>query len=420
MLESVSKLGSAFLADSYIYNLSWTYLTAAYSLPHDKLARRRAGKVLGRLADFIVGPVAQFIDTVTSVERASDGLVGLDKSLELTIQVAVLPIEHTAVVSEGLDLAGGIGVPGSQGLVGESEFLLLTTGDAQVVLSTAMLGLKIVQVCAEIAVASELTLRAAGQVSFLGKLGIESAAHLSLLFGKTSLVIAALVQVTSGTIVGFSGPAEVEIAGFGHLTQVGSFLLSLVERVVRGLDALASLAVLALLKGSEVAHPINLVLVTGLLFAQVGQLVRQIVYVGAQHVGAVVLLLAVPRRGKDLGLSPGDLLSCSCDFSLQVCVVTVLLIEEEAGVVNLFAQARKGAQVRLVTCFKVVVLEELLVVEVPVLGLNGVKLVAEGQVVLVPLLDLEYFGLKLRDEQILLVAGKMHRIVVLYTKKEFH
>ena len=44
---------------------------------------------------------------------------------------------------------------------------------------------------------------------------------------------------------------------------------------------------------------------------------------------------------------------------------------------------------------EVVVLEQLLVLEVTVLGLNGVELVAEGEVVLVTLLDLEDLSLQL-------------------------
>jgi hypothetical protein len=40
---------------------------------------------------------------------------------------------------------------------------------------------------------------------------------------------------------------------------------------------------------------------------------------------------------------------------------------------------------------------------VTVLALDGVQLVAEGEEVLVPLLDLEDLSLKLRDQQVLLV-----------------
>lgn len=64
---------------------------------------------------------------------------------------------------------------------------------------------------------------------------------------------------------------------------------------------------------------------------------------------------------------------------------------------------------------KVVVLEQLLVLEVAVLGLDGVELVPEREVVFVALLDLEDLSLKLTDEQVLLIAGEVHAVVVLQT-----
>ena len=62
---------------------------------------------------------------------------------------------------------------------------------------------------------------------------------------------------------------------------------------------------------------------------------------------------------------------------------------------------------------EIVVLEQLFVLEVAVLGLDGVELVAKGEVVLVPLLDLEDFCLQLGDEEVFLVRGQVHGVVVL-------
>ena len=49
----------------------------------------------------------------------------------------------------------------------------------------------------------------------------------------------------------------------------------------------------------------------------------------------------------------------------------------------------------------------------PVLGLDGVELVAKGHVVLVSLLDLENLRLQLRNQQVLLIGRQMHTIVIL-------
>lgn len=47
-----------------------------------------------------------------------------------------------------------------------------------------------------------------------------------------------------------------------------------------------------------------------------------------------------------------------------------------------------------------------------VLSLDGVELVSQGEVVFIALLDLEDLSLQLADEEVLLVAGQMHTIVV--------
>lgn len=73
----------------------------------------------------------------------------------------------------------------------------------------------------------------------------------------------------------------------------------------------------------------------------------------------------------------------------------------------------KRCGVGVVALFEVVVLEELFILEVAVLGLDRIELVSQRQVVFVALLDLEDFSLQLGDEQVFLVAGKVHAVVIL-------
>lgn len=130
----------------------------------------------------------------------------------------------------------------------------------------------------------------------------------------------------------------------------------------------------------------------------------------------VRLLLDVTLAGKNFGFTASDLFAESSDFTLNIVVSSVLLVEEEAGFVGFLLEALETDEVAVVAGLEVVVLEEFLVLEVAVLGLDGVELVAEGQVVLVALLDLEDFGLQLGDEQVLLVGGKVDGVVVLRAK----
>ena len=62
---------------------------------------------------------------------------------------------------------------------------------------------------------------------------------------------------------------------------------------------------------------------------------------------------------------------------------------------------------------EVIVLEQFLILEVSPLGLEGIELVTEGQVVLVSLFNLKNLSFQLRNQQVFLVAGQVHAIVVL-------
>ena len=131
---------------------------------------------------------------------------------------------------------------------------------------------------------------------------------------------------------------------------------------------------------------------------------------------AVRLLGHVALTGENFSLTTRDLLASRSDFSLQVVVRSVLLIKEETGVVDFLLKAAEGEDIGVVASLEVVILEQLLVLQVSVLGLDGVQLVPQGEVVLVALLNFEDLGLELRDEQVFLVAGEMHAVVVLPTK----
>lgn len=83
-----------------------------------------------------------------------------------------------------------------------------------------------------------------------------------------------------------------------------------------------------------------------------------------------------------------------------------------ASIIALLLKAVQGDAVGVLASLELVFLQQLFVLEVAVLGLNSVKLVAQGEVVLVPLLDFEDLSLKLGDQQVFLVAGKVHTVVI--------
>lgn len=127
----------------------------------------------------------------------------------------------------------------------------------------------------------------------------------------------------------------------------------------------------------------------------------------------VRLRLDLTLEAKNLCFSAGDLLTESRNLDLHVIVASGLVIEEESRIVTFLFESVQRDGVGVLASLKLVFLEELLVLQVAILCLNRVELVSQGEVVLVTLLDFEDLCFKLRDQQVLLVAGQVHTVVVL-------
>ena len=93
--------------------------------------------------------------------------------------------------------------------------------------------------------------------------------------------------------------------------------------------------------------------------------------------------------------------------------MSAFFIQVESKIVCLFLEGQNGLSVGVMSIFEVIFLHELFILKVTVSGLDAMELVSQSQEVLISLLDFKDFSLKLRNEQILLVAGKVNAIVVL-------
>jgi len=114
-----------------------------------------------------------------------------------------------------------------------------------------------------------------------------------------------------------------------------------------------------------------------------------VIQVLSKCIAVITFLRNISLGRENFSFTTVDLLAGTSNLSLQVVVLTVLFVEEEAGVIDFFAECVQRVSVGVMSLAEVVVLQELLVLQVAVLGLDGVQLVAESQVVLVALLDLE-------------------------------
>ncbi len=371
-------------------------------------------ELLVALVHLVLGGGAEGLDPVAPVEGGADLFVGLHEALQLAVEVLVLVLEHVAVVLQRVDLLAQVAVAPLQALVREAQVVLLAARHREVLLGAAQLGLQPVQLPGQLPVAGQLGLRALHEVGLLAHFEVEGARELALVVVEAGELVAGGLQVAAGGLVGLLGAAQVELAEVGDLGEFGGALLQLEQVVVGGLDALVRLAVLALLERVQVAQPVDFELVPRPLLLQLLQLVRRRLVVLAQLVREVALLLHVALRSENFGLAPRDLLPQSADLALAVVVRPVLFVEEEAGVFGFLLEALEADEVAVVAGLEVVVLQQLLVLQVAVLRLDGVQLVAQRKVVLVPLLDLKNLRLQLRDQQVLLVRGQVHRVVVLH------
>ena len=197
------------------------------------------------------------------------------------------------------------------------------------------------------------------------------------------------------------------------LAKISSTLLGLVELVIGGLDAIVLITVFPSFHGVEVLGPGNFFLVTSPLLLELVEFVTGVVDFLAEGMATVGLLGAVTLCGEDLSLTTGDLFTSRGNLGLQVVIRSVLFIEQETGVINFLLQAGESETVRVMASLEVVVLEQFLVLQVSVLCLQSVELVTEGQVVLVSLFNLKDLSFQLRNQQVFLVAGQVHAIVVL-------
>ena len=360
-----------------------------------------------------LGNVSHFSDTVTSIQGGSNLLVRHNETLKLNIQILVLALKHVAVRVESADLGLDVVVSLEQIIVVEAHVILFFAGDVQLVLDGTQSVLTLEGLCVEVSVAAILVFGVSRQVRLVSKLTVEVALQGSHLSVQSGVIILGARELSAGRVESLARSAKLELLGVSKLAELVGTLLSLEEIVVDSLDAGIVVLALTLLEGDGVSHSVDLVLVLGLLLAESAQLERQVVGVLAQSVSLVTLDGDFSLESDALLLAAADLITDSTDLSLQLIVTAVLLVQQEAQVLHLLAKSVGSEDILVVTIVVVVVLHELLVLQVAVLLLDGVELVTQGKVVLVSLLDLEDLSLELRDEQILLVTGEVHRVVVL-------
>lgn len=81
-----------------------------------------------------------------------------------------------------------------------------------------------------------------------------------------------------------------------------------------------------------------MLLITGALLLQLGQLKVRVVNLLLENIALIRLLSDVPLSCKNFSLPAVNLLTVRSNLPLEVVVVSILLVEQESGVVYLFAE----------------------------------------------------------------------------------
>lgn len=262
-------------------------------------------------------------------------------------------------------------------------------------------------------ISGTLSFESLDQVTLLCLLAVEGTLLLALFLLETGSLITSSQQIHVSCVISLRSLLEVVVLVFANFGEFTNTFLELVEIVLGGLDSLVSLSILALLVTIHLTETIDLLLITATLLLQLLKLKVGSVNIFSQSIGVVTLALAVTLVAKNFSLTTGDLLTKGSNLCLHVIISTALVIEVVASIVTLFLQTVESDAVRVLASLKLVFLQEFFVLKVTVLRLNSVKLVSQSEVVLIPLLNLEDFSLQLRNEEILLITGQMHTIVIL-------
>ena len=319
---------------------------------------------------------------------------------------------------EGVDLVSGFSVALHEVIVAESEIFLFFSGNHELLLEVSESLLSFEEVGLELSVSNVLVLSLSLQIRLVAELTVKVSLESLGLDHESGVFILRSGEFVRCLTQIFLSSSQFKFSGISEFGKLVCSLLSLVEVVVNRLDSSIVFLAFALFHSNGISKSIDLILVSAFLLSQFSQLVLEVVSFLSQAIGLVTLGAALPGQGNAFLFAATDLVAHRADLGLQLVVGAVLLVEQEAQVLDLLAARVDGDGVLVMSVIVIVILHQFLVLRVSVLLLDGVELVSQRQVVLVALLDLEDFGLQLGNQKVLLVACQVHGVVVLHPNYE--
>jgi len=339
--------------------------------------------------------------------------VSHNETLEFDVQVFVLSLKDMAVIVKSVNFALDVVVSLKKVVVAETKIVLFLACHEKLVLSLAESLLTLVKLGLKFSVTNVFAFSLTLQIALIGELAVKVSLERLIFNKKSRMLVFNSGEFVMGTTKSLMSSSHLEFLVIRQFRKFVISFLSLVEVIVNALDFGVIVLAFSLLHCNAIPQSVNFVLVFGFLLSQFCELILEVVGILAQAVSLICLGTSFTSQCDALLFSSADLISNCPNFGLQLVVASILLIEQEAKVLDFLAARIDGDNILIVSVIIVVVLHEFLVLNVTILLLNGVKLVSKSDVVLIALLNLKDFCLQLGDEQVFLVTSEVHRIVIL-------
>ena len=263
---------------------------------------------------------SEVLNSVSSIQGGSNLLICLNKSFKLNIEVFILAAEDIAVGLHSIYLSLEVTVSLHHIVVGESEVILLLSGNNELVIGVSQSVLSLENLGGEVSISGILALSLSLKVSLLGELAVEVSLEGLRLNHKSRVVVLGSHELSLGVLESFVSSSQLEVLGISQFGEFIGLLLSLVEVVVDTLNLGIVILALSLLESNGVSKSINLILILCFLLSELSQFVLKVISVLSEAVSLIGLNGNFSLKGNAFLLSSTNLVSDRSNLSLVFVV----------------------------------------------------------------------------------------------------
>lgn len=355
------------------------------------------------LLELVLTVSLECLDAVTAVQVHSNLFISLYKHFKFFVQVSILGLQDVDVLLESHNFNSETGISVGDSSVRELNIVIFLASNGYVIFPSPYLALQVEYDSLQVLASLSLGLLLSEESESLFVASVEVPLRGSVVVLLSRALVLEHGQLCLCSLERLNGASEVEIACLGDLGKLVGAVVGLGQLVVSGANLLRLAVILTLTVSVQLTETLDLINILILFFLELGNFEQKVIDFLAELVTLVGLLCDITLKSRDVDLFACDLIACGAEVLLYIADDAAFLVEQESEVVHFLLEADDGDSVGVVLHPELVILQQLLVLQVSVLGLDRVELVAQRQEVLVALLDLKDLRLQLRDQQILLV-----------------